>query len=303
MKTMSQKTLIPSRVTRDSKKGQRILDLVGAVINKLGLDEDQAQRVIENPEFPPAVEAVLRTYAIPNEYADEEVSSNYGYLSGYREAAPIADQMRILREYFPNLGDPDESFAKQERPANSEGYFCIPRWKLIAPTYNEAVERVLEALNKQRKGKFVNYHKGELGPDRLRQGERKRLAFERLTVEQGRDVLVVAAQFGFQHHGRSVRRARAVMPGIEFGLGAFEIGIMLLTHAIRLQHLDDLWIDCPGDEYSPDAGGRFGDAPYFYFGNGKLEFGTDLVGNASGRCGSASGFLPAEATAKAGSPQ
>lgn len=215
------KTLIPSKVTRDSKKGQRILDLVGAVINKLGLDEDQGQRVIENPEFPPAIEAVLHQYAMPNEYADEEVASNYGYLSGYREAAPVADQMRILREYFPNLGDPDESFAMQERPANSEGYFCIPRWQLIAPTYNEAVEKVLDALNKQRKGKFVNYRIGEIGPDHLKQGERKRLAFERLAAEQGRDVLLVAAQFGFYHRGRSVRRARAVMPGMEFGLGAF----------------------------------------------------------------------------------
>lgn len=290
---MSQKTLIPSRVTRDSKKGQRILDLTGAVINKLGLDEDQAQRVIENPEFPPAVEVLIRTYAVPNEYADEEVASNYGYLSGYQQAAPLADQMRILREYFPNLGDPDEAIATQERPANSEGYFAIPRWQAIAPTYNEAVEKVLEALNKQRKGKFVNYRKGELGSNRLRENDRKRLAFERLAEEQqGRDVLVVAAQFGFYHRGRSVRRARAVMPGMEFGLGAFEIGIMLLTHAIRLQHFDDLWIDCPGDEYSPDADGQFDGAPYFYFHDGKLEFDTNQVDDARGYYGSASGFSP-----------
>ena len=290
---MSQKTLIPSKVTRDSKKGQRILDLVGAVINKLGLDEDQGQRVIENPEFPPAIETVLRTYAIPNEYADEEVPSKYGYLSGYREAKPIPEQMRILREYFPNLGDPDEAIAKQERPANSEGYFAIPRWQSIAPTYGEAVEKVLDALKLQRKGKFVNYRKGELGPDRLRESDRKRLAFEQLATEQqGRDVLVVAAQFGFYHRGRSVRRARAVMPGMEFGLGAFEIGIMLLTHAIRLQHFDDLWIDCPGDEYSPDAGGQFGGAPIFCFSDGELGFGTGHVDDAYGYYGSASGFLP-----------
>ena len=285
------KTLIPSKVTRDSKKGQRILDLTGAVINKLALDEDQGQRVIENPEFPPAIEAVLRTYAMPNEYADEEVSSNYGYLSGYREAAPIAEQMRILRDYFPELGDPDETIAAQERTSNGEGYFCIPRWQLIASTYNEAVEKVLDALSKQRKGKFVNYRKGELGPDRLRETDRKRLAFERLSAEQGRDVLIVAAQFGIYHRGRSVRRARAIMPGLEFGLGAFEIGIMLLTHSIRLQHLDDLWIDDPGDEYSPGADGQFGGAPCFVSGGG-LGFGASFVDCAGGCCGSASGFLP-----------
>lgn len=69
---------------------------------------------------------------------------------------------------------------------------------------------------------------------------------------------------------------------------------MLLTHSIRLQNLDDLWIDCPGDEYSPGAAGRFGYAPFFFFDflDGRLEFDTSVVGHANGHYGSASGFSP-----------
>jgi len=48
------------------------------------------------------------------------------------------------------------------------------------------------------------------------------------------DILVVPAQFGLRHRGRSVRRVREVMNANEFGLGVFAIGIMLLTHPERL---------------------------------------------------------------------
>jgi hypothetical protein len=290
MMTMSKSTLITSR----DPKGIAIIGLTEAALNKARLDEDQAQRVFEHGgELQEDFLAILAKYGTPNEFANEEVPSNYGYLSGYRKAKPLPEQMRILREYFPQLGDPDEAIAQQDRPANSEGWFAIPRWQSIASTYGEAVEKVFDALNKQRKGKFVNYRKGELGPDRLRETDRKRLAFEQLNKEQReRDVLVVAAQFGLRHRGRSVRRARAVMGGKEFGLGAFEIGIMLLTHPERLVDYNDLWVDCAGDEYSPDAGGRFVLAPSFFFYDGRLRFGSYFVDRAYAHCGSASGFLP-----------
>lgn len=69
---------------------------------------------------------------------------------------------------------------------------------------------------------------------------------------------------------------------------------MILTNPIRLQHYDDLWIDCAGDEYSPDAGGRFGLTPCFEFLDGEVGFAAVLVSVASAYYGSASGFLPQE---------
>jgi hypothetical protein len=78
----------------------------------------------------------------------------------------------------------------------------------------------------------------------------------------------------------------------EFGLGAFAVGIMLLTHMDRLQSVDDLWIDCAGDEYhDPQSSvAPFGRAPCFDFLGVELRFGTGWSGGANCRCGSTSGW-------------
>jgi len=109
--------------------------------------------------------------------------------------------------------------------------------------------------------------------------------------QTGFDILVVAAQFGLRHRGRSVRRAREVFMDNEFGLGAFEIGCMILTHPERLQHFDDLWIDCTGNEYSYNGNGVFSRAPYFHFHDGNAGLNAGWVNGAYEHYGSASGFL------------
>lgn len=173
-----------------------------------------------------------------------------------------------------------------------EGLFAIPRWDKIAPTYNEAVEKVLELISKICVGKFKNY-RGNLGPDRLHQHERTVAMLKKLGDQQkGYDILIFPAQFGIRHRGRSVRRAREVFNKNEFGLGAFEVGIMLLTHPERLHHYDDLWIDCAGDEYDvPGDDDRFTRAPLFVFSD-LVEFGAGWIYGANKHFGSASGFIP-----------
>lgn len=292
---MSPKALIPSTTTVTSRdpKGIKLTDLFAAILNKAKLDDGQAQRVIEHTEFPVDVLAILRKYATPNEYANEEVPSSYGYLSGYRVPKPIAEQMRILRQHFSKHGDADELVATQPLPAGAEGYFAIPRWQSIAATYGEAVEKVLDALKKARRGKLENYRKGQLGPGRPRETNRKRLAFQKLgDAQPGHDILVVAAQFGLRHRGRSVRRAWAVMLSNEFGIGAFEGLIMVLTHVERLQHSDDLWLYFAGDEYFSDAHGRFEYCPGASFGGGRLKLDFSRVDDVHGYCGSVSAFVP-----------
>lgn len=159
----------------------------------------------------------------------------------------------------------------------------------MAATYGEAVQKVFEKIKEIRGGKFYNYRDGKLGPQYLRQSAKSVKAFQKLGLEQkDHDILVVAAQFGLRHRGRSVRRAREVMNASEFGLGAFAIGIMLLTHPERLKHFDDLWIDCAGDEFSCFGDGQFDGAPYFYFNDDEVKFGTLGVDDAHAYDGSAS---------------
>jgi hypothetical protein len=243
-------------------------------------------------EFNAAIAAVIvaktRELSISNQFASEEVKSNYGYLSGYKPTYMI-EQTNLLRRLFPGVGYADEKLAEQPLPPNTEGWFAIPKWETMAPTYGEAVQMVLDKIKETRNGKFYNYRDGKLGPQYLRQSAKSANAFQKLGTEQkDHDILVVAAQFGLRHRGRSVRRAREVMNASEFGLGAFAVGIMLLTHPERLKHYDDLWIDCAGDEYSCDADGLFDVAPFFHFGGDEVQFVTHGVASASGYDGSAS---------------
>lgn len=221
---------------------------------------------------------------------DEEVESSYGYLYGYKPKS-ITEQANHLCELFPRLGSADLKLADQPIPEGAEGWFVIPRWAKIAPTYGQAVEKVLAMISQIGNGEFHNYRDGELGPDHLRPHERTALMFQKLSDQQKHsDIIIVPSQFGLRHRGRSVRRAREVFNGSEFGLGAFAVGIMLLTHRDRLMNYDDLWIDCAGDEYSPGASGRFEFAPFFFYFDGKVKFFTCWFGNALDKSGSASAF-------------
>jgi hypothetical protein len=255
-----------------------------------------AQRVqTHGSDIMNAIIEKVRELSTADEFKDEEVVSKCGYVSGYRNPKRIIEQNALLRQVFPGIGFADESLARRPLPERAEGWFAIPRWETIAPSYGEAVEKVLTALSDRCDGNCINYREGKLGDRYFRQTDATRAAFQKLGEEQkGYDILLVAAQFGIVHRGRSVRRARAKMRFNEFGLGAFAVGIMLLTHPVRLKHYDDLWIDCAGDEYSPDGDGKFENSPYFGFYGGWLEFQTGRFEDANDLYGSASGFLPQE---------
>lgn len=282
-------------ITSRDPKGRQAVNIFEAAYNKAKLDDSRAQRLNERgDELKTGISKLIAELSVSDRYANEEVESNCGYISGYRKPKGITEQCNILRQIFPGVGNALEKLAEREVPLHAEGWFAIPKWQTIAPTYSEAVVKVLDAIREARGGKLHNYREGQINDSRLRQTAKTASVFDMLGDEQkGHDILVVAGQFGLHHRGRSVRRAREVFQTNESGLGAFAIGIMLLTHAERLQHYDDLWIDCAGDEYDdPDAGVRFVHAPYFGFYDGGVEFGTDWFDNASGYCGSASVFVP-----------
>jgi hypothetical protein len=266
-------------------------DAAERALAEVGLDKDSIQKLIERgDEFQDRIITGIRELSVSDEFADEEVESNYGYPNIY-SVKGMTQQTNRLRELFPGIGYAAEELAGQPL-LNSEGWFAIPRWEKIGRTYNEAVEKVLAKIKETRDGQFYNYREGELGPKYLRQHPRTVKMFQTLGDQQkGNDILVVPAQFGFLHRGRSVRRAREIFGANEFGLGAFAVGIMLLTHPERLQAYEDLFIDCPGDEYALVADGDFSHAPFFHFDDGEVEFGTGWFDDAYGHYGSASAFL------------
>lgn len=278
-------------------------DAIEKTLEELGLDKNGAQRVIgHGDEFTSAIRnaahSALQNLSVSDRFKDEEVRSNYGYLSGYKKPVEVADQIDILRSHWPNL-NPDaalyycrEKYSTLQIPGWVEGPFAIIRPGFFSDKYGEELAEVLKAIAKDRKGKFVNYREGQLGPEYLRQSERTLSQLGVLMRQQPRsDILISPAQLGIRHRGRSVRRAREVLVTSEYGKGAKDIGTMLLTNPIRLRHYDDLWIDCAGDEFSPGADGVFYCAPYFSFSGGGVEFSTRWVSSALAYFGSASGFL------------
>ena len=227
-------------------------------------------------------------------YANEEVDCirGYGgYRLGYENPKSIMDQCDILRQTFPGLGLADEKIVECELPEHAEGYFAIPKWQAIAPTYPEAVQKVLDAVKMSRNGFYNNLY-GKIVDSRLRQSAKTEEMFKRLADEQkDHDIYVVAAQFGLYHRGRSVRRVREIMQENEFGLGAFAVGIMILTHPERLSSYGNLFIDCAGDEYARPDDDVFWFVPFFQLSGDILEFGMRSCRSDGTFSGSVSAFV------------
>lgn len=313
MKALTQKSATSGQVKQTSRVASDAAEkAVAEFFDKFNPDAESTQRIhARGGEFTSAIhEAViisLKGLAISNQYADEEVESRYGYLSGFKPGVMDLDrQVAALQGLFPGLGGANQEYVERIRtgtvalPNGAEKFGAVPNWKkrsdLFGGMYNEAVQKTLDQIEKQREGRFANYRKGRLGPNRLRQSKRSEEYWNKLIEEQGNpDILIIPFQFGIRHRGRSVRRVREVISCTsgEFGLGAFAVGMLLLTHPERLKHYDDLWTDCAGDEYDdPGAGVRFGHSPRFLFSGGGVGFGTGPVAGAGDRYGSPSGFVP-----------
>lgn len=266
-------------------------DAIEATLKSLGLDKDGAQRVIKRgDEFTSAMKkaahSVLLNLSVSSQYADEETTSTYGYLSGYKKPRKVEDQIDILRAEWPQL-NPDKAirFARDvyqtfDLPSWVEGPGVIIRPGYFSDQYGEEVEEILKALKKSYDGNFINYLEDELGTEYLRQHQRTVSNLMAIAEQQPGDLLVVPFQFGIRypvegkkHIVSSVRRAREKFTTNEFGGCVKNNGTMLMTHTERLRNYDDLWMDCSGDERAPGADGDFSRAPVLEFngGHGRLS--------------------------------
>ncbi len=287
-----------------SSQRKQVVRFMEDGLDALTLDKDGAQRIIENGgEFQVGLKELIQKHSVTNQFADEEVESSYTYPKEYRGPKQIVDQIKAIAEIF-GL-DPSNAleFAKNlpELPNGAEGWFAIPTVDAVAAKhfpevtdpadrYCRAVELVLEKIGKSRK--FYNYREGEITPNRLRQHARTLHALGQIGETQKGDILIVPAQYGMRHRGRSVRRAREVFVAGEFGLGAFAVGCMALTHPDRYVRWEELDTDCAGDEFAPDADGDFSYAPIFYFYDGKVWFNAYWFAYDNDKYGSVSAFVP-----------
>ena len=271
---------------------------VDTALKQAMIDPDGMQRVFaRGDELQAPIETVtldmLQRLSVTNQYVNEEVPSKYAYPPTYRRRS-ITEQTNRLCELIPDLGSVNESLADAPLLPGAEGHFAILRWQPVAPTYGEACGKLLAFVEQQYgKKRFKNWIEGKLGPGYLRQGQRSAAKYRGLGEQQkGHDILVVQGQPGLRHAGCSPRRADERFLGNEFGLGLFGNLCVILAHPERLSTSEELWVDCTGDEYSPDVGGRFGSVPCLGFIGGEFQVGTRWSGGADGYYGSSSGFSP-----------
>lgn len=258
------------------------------------LDRSRAQVVLDlhqqvQAEVIDSIVGIIHQHTLSDKFKVEQVASDRTYPAKY-QVRPIEAQVTELRKIFPSLGSCMEKLSRRPLIEGAEAWFAIPRWQALAPTYNEAVETVLAALGTRRK--FGHRLACRLGPTFLRQTERAKLAEDvLLDQQQGQDILVLAAQAGVLHRGRSARRARVAMAGNEFGLGVFAVACMLLTHPERLSSDCGLMIDCGGDEYSFRGDCSFDRVPLFDYDIAGIEFSVFYEDRARDLWGTPSGFL------------
>ena len=299
--TMSNKqTLITSR----DDKGRHAVNLFAIEYDKAKLDNDRAQRLNERGgELQEGISKLIAELSVSDRYADEEVSSSYTYPKEYNGPKSIEEQIKAIAEIF-DL-DPAQAleYTKNlpELPDGAEGWFAIPSVDALAKKhfpevtdpgekYCRTVQLVHEKIASSRK--FYNHRDGKITSNHLRVHARTAHALDLIAENQPGNILVIAAQLGMQHRGRSVRRAREVFVTNEFGLGSLAVGSIVLTHPERLVRWEELDMDCSGDEFAPDTDGVFSFAPIFSFHDGKVKFYAVRVDSAYDFYGSASGFVP-----------
>ncbi len=228
-------------------------------------------------------------------FADEEVDSSVGYSSNHKPR-PVTEQLTTLGEIFPRLNfDHAQRFVEtalpnMQLPSGAEGWFAIVRHEAMASSYAWAIKAVFTLIEGRRV--FYNFRRGETGQEYLRQHERTVRKLREVAEQQPGDILILPAQFGLRHRGRSVRRAREVFTSSEFGLGAFASAIMLLTHPEMLSVQESLSFDSSGDEYSPSADGEWDCAPAFFCNDTGLGFSARKSDYVDSSVGPVSGFVP-----------
>lgn len=283
----------------------RLYDLI---LKKLNPDREGMERLKGNGDelIDAIVDAGLekaRIFATPDQYSDEEVESSYEYPPEYKGPRPVKEQIKKLAEIFslnPShaLEFADNVLPTFQLPNGAEGWFAIispagleklvPQASSPEDRYCKGVPLVLEKIAASRR--FYNYREGQINPDRLRQHARTVAALAKIAESQKGDILIIPAQLGLRHRGRSVRRARVCFTNGEFGLRSLDVGAIALTHPERFVRFEELDVDCSGDEFAPGADRVFSKSPFFLFSGDGVKFGAGDVGRAVDDCGPGSAF-------------
>lgn len=302
------KTLAPSVITDVDSKGQKFMSVVRDAYNKAMLSDDEGQRVNETPGLSKLIDSFIAESRVSDRYKGQEVSSKYTYPPEYKGTKDLHTQIQTLVGILPGLNVErtwtwyNEVYTNLEVPDWVKGVFAVPSECALqrifhadiidrATAYCASVNLLMNKLAASRK--FYNYREGQIDPAHLWRTEKTTEMLDALWVLQGQpDIIVLPAQLGLRHRGRSVLRARECFVGNEFGAGSLEALAIALTHPERFVRWEQLHEDIPGDYFSSGADGQADKAPYLDFYDDGVEFFTYSADGPYGRFGSVSCWLP-----------
>jgi len=220
-------------------------------------------------------------------FLEDKVSSKHHYPKN-RIILPVIDQINALRKFFPALNYKKDHFLPP-LSTQAEGWLVLPKPRFIASSYNKALEKTLNLLNKER-SYFLNCLCGELNTKYLQLTQRTKNFLSHLSAKSHDDLCFLQIQLGSRHIGKSARQAYFDFAENEFGLGPYEITIFLLSHSDWLSSSLDMGIDCIGCEYGPYKHGFFKYVLFFYF-HKILKLEERWCGCPDARFGAATSFL------------
>ena len=282
-------------------------DVIRKAFESAKLGPDALHRLMDSKdEFEGAIGTLIRSFARSDKFIDEETESIHTYTRNYYGPRPIEDQIAEIAHIFALDPMHAQSYAQNlpKLPEGAEGWFAVPSVDAIVAKsdsecfdqdqkYCIALQTVISRLSEH--CRFRDLLLDEKTPDRLRVTARTQRALCTIVEKQPGDILLIPAQLGMRHRGKSVRRACEVFVRGEFGLTSLMVGSILLTHPGRISLVDQLNMHCAGDEYySPGFGVSFSCATIFYFESNFIRFGTNRNGNFASYHAVTSGFVGGE---------
>lgn len=165
-------------------------------------------------------------------------------------------------------------------PDGAEALFVVPKMK---ESYARETKQALTFLEEQRRF----YSHIEVGQKKIRREDKTLRSLNVLSTAQkdAGDIIIIPGQFGINHLNKSVDLVRKEMAPNEFGLGAYEVAWMMITHKERENSINGVHVDCPGDTYASIYN------PYFDYGQKWMEMAMRESKRHIHDIGSATGFL------------
>lgn len=188
----------------------------------------------------------------------------YGFRGYNGNPRTVADQIEQLAKVFPGLDYtlPPEVIVPEE----AEGNFVIPKWNKVGRTYGAALQVIFGSLGKRKKYPLElldEYLTAEFWNKRGEWVEKTRTSLKLLSDKSSSDIIVVPAQFGLRHLGKSPDGALCEMSDNEFALDPFAISCMLHTHPERMQDCFHPHPICAGMKILPKGPWDEGGMPFW----------------------------------------